>query len=89
MPRRRGARVITLAVVGASGAVPVPEVNGLTLAAAKAKMLKAGLRVESERANGGSTTRDDDEVVDTDVAPDRQVPKGATITLLTARRPAS
>ena len=85
-PRRS---VVTLAVVGASGAVPVPEVNGLTLAAAKSVMRKAGLRFESERANGGSTTRDDDEVVDTDVAPGRQVPKGATITMLTARRPAS
>ena len=85
-PRRS---VITLAVVGESGAVPVPRVNGMTLAAARAKLLKAGLRVESERANGGSTTRDDDEVVDSDVAPHRQVPKGATITLLTARRPAS
>ena len=52
-------------------------------------MRQAGLRVESERANGGSTTRDDDIVVDTDVSSGRQVPKGATITLLTARPKAS
>jgi beta-lactam-binding protein with PASTA domain len=64
-------------------------VTGLTLAKAKAALAKVGLRVESERANGGSTTRDDDRVVDSDVAPGRQVPKGATITLQTARRQAS
>ena len=85
-PRRS---VITLAVVGASGAIPVPGLNGLTLAQAKDVMRQAGLRVESERANGGSTTRDDDIVVDTDMASGRQVPKGATITLLTARPTAS
>jgi hypothetical protein len=85
-PRRS---VITLAVVGASGAIPVPELNGLTLSAAKSLLQKAGLRVESERANGGSTTRDDDTVVDSDVAPGRQVPRGATITLMTARRQAN
>jgi hypothetical protein len=81
-PRRS---VITLAVVGASGAVPVPDLSGLTLAQAKDVMRQAGLRVESERANGGSTTRDDDVVVGTDVASGRLVPKGATVTLLTAR----
>ena len=45
-PRRS---VITLAVVGASGAIPVPRLNGLTLAAAKRRAAARGLRVESER----------------------------------------
>ena len=49
-PRRS---VITLAVVGALGrASPCRTLNGLTLAAARDVLRRAGLRVESERQNG-------------------------------------
>jgi beta-lactam-binding protein with PASTA domain len=85
-PRRS---VITLAVVGASGAIPVPRLTGLRLAAARDVMRRAGLKVESERQNGSATTRDDDIVVDTDIGTGKLVPRGATLTLLTARRSAS
>ena len=84
-PRRS---VITLAVVGHSGAIPVPHLRGLTLATARDVMRREGLRIESERQNGGATTRDDDLVVDTDIAAGKLVPKGATVTVLTARRSA-
>jgi serine/threonine-protein kinase len=85
-PRRS---VITLAVVGHSGGIPVPHLRGLTLASARDVLRREGLRVESERQNGAATTRDDDRVVDTDIPAGKLVPPGATITALTARRPAS
>jgi beta-lactam-binding protein with PASTA domain len=85
-PRRS---VITLAVVGESGAITVPHLRGLRLAAARDVMRREGLRIESERQNGSSTTRDDDVVVDTDIGAGKLVPRGATVTVMTARRSAS
>jgi beta-lactam-binding protein with PASTA domain len=52
-------------------------------------MRREGLRIESERQNGSSTTRDDDVVVDTDIGAGKLVPRGATVTVMTARRSAS
>ncbi len=57
-PRRS---VITLAVVGESGAMPRARPERPDAGRGQDVMRQAGLRVESERANGGSTTRDDDE----------------------------